>query len=147
MKSMYPRLGIALGVSLLVMFCLSLAQTDRWDHFYFNISNFYLSLMMVGAMGVVMLLVMRPMYKNKRLNAGLLVSFASTLVIAFLLGRTETFVGNEEFLHSMIPHHSRAILVCQRASITDPDIERLCAGIIETQREEIAQMQRMLEGY
>ncbi|WP_298456779.1 DUF305 domain-containing protein [uncultured Cellulomonas sp.] len=147
MKSMYPRLGIALGVSLLVMFCLSLAQTRRWDHFYFNISNFYLSLMMVGAMGVVMLLVMRPMYTNKRLNAGLLVTFAATLVTAFVLGRTETFVGDEAFLHSMIPHHSRAILVCQEASLTDPEIIELCDGIIETQREEIAEMQRILEEY
>jgi uncharacterized protein (DUF305 family) len=47
----------------------------------------------------------------------------------------------------MIPHHSRAILVCQESNITDPEIEELCRGIVETQREEIARMQEILEEY
>jgi uncharacterized protein (DUF305 family) len=34
-------------------------------------------------------------------------------------------VGNELFLRAMIPHHSRAILVCEEPSITDPDIANL----------------------
>ena len=58
---------------------------------------------------------------------------------------TEAFVGNEQFLRAMIPHHSRAILVCNEAAITDPDIRQLCDQIIATQQEEIAIMNRMLE--
>ena len=49
------------------------------------------------------------------------------------------------FLTSMIPHHSRAILVCQEASITDPEIEQLCSEIVEAQ--EIAQMKEILKRY
>ena len=45
----------------------------------------------------------------------------------------------------MIPHHSRAILVCQEASITDPEIEQLCSEIVEAQ--EIAQMKEILKRY
>ncbi len=47
----------------------------------------------------------------------------------------------------MIPHHSRAILVCQEASITDPEIEQLCSEIVEAQEREIAQMKEILKRY
>lgn len=47
----------------------------------------------------------------------------------------------------MIPHHSRAILVCQESDITDPEIVELCRAIVETQREEIEQMQEILQRY
>lgn len=66
---------------------------------------------------------------------------------ALALGRTETFVGNEQFLKSMIPHHSRAILVCEESAITDPEIIDLCEQIVSSQREEIRQMEEILERY
>ena len=46
----------------------------------------------------------------------------------------------------MIPHHSRAILVCQESDLSDPEI-MLCEAIIQTQREEIRQMEGILERY
>jgi len=45
----------------------------------------------------------------------------------------------------MIPHHSRAILVCQESDLSDPEIIELCEAIIQTQREEIRQMEGILE--
>lgn len=144
---MYPRLAIALVSSLLVMWVLSLSQTRTWEHFQLNLSNLYISITMIGAMGLIMLLVMWPMYKDRKLNGGLLAAFALVLLGGFALARTETFVGDEAFLESMIPHHSRAILVCQEADLTDPEIIELCDAIIETQREEIRQMQDILERY
>ena len=63
------------------------------------------------------------------------------------MGRNEVGVGDGGFLTSMIPHHSRAILVCQEASITDPEIEQLCSEIVEAQEREIAQMKEILKRY
>lgn len=45
----------------------------------------------------------------------------------------------------MIPHHSRAILVCQESDLTDPEVIELCEQIVKTQKEEIAQMQEILD--
>lgn len=143
----YARLTIALLVSLLVMFLLSFTQTRTWSHFLLNLSNLYISLTMIGAMGLIMLAVMWPMFDRKKVNLGLVAGFAILLVGAFGLARTETFVDNEAFLRSMIPHHSRAILVCEEAHITDPEIVDLCAGIVRTQQDEIAQMQEILKRY
>lgn len=141
----YAKLGIALAVSLVLMFVLTMSMIRTLDHFYLNLSNFYMALVMVAPMGIVMLLVMWGMFENKRLNLVLLASFAALFAVAFALGRTETFVGDEQFLKSMIPHHSRAILVCQESSLTDPEIVELCEQIVQTQREEIAQMEAILE--
>jgi uncharacterized protein (DUF305 family) len=53
-------------------------------------------------------------------------------------------VGNDQFLRSMIPHHSSAILMCQQSQLTDPEIIQLCQEIIASQKEEITQMQAIL---
>ncbi len=50
-------------------------------------------------------------------------------------------IGDKEFLRSMIPHHSGAILMCEQATLTDPEIKALCRGIVDGQRQEIAQME------
>ncbi|NOJ60921.1 DUF305 domain-containing protein [Arthrobacter sp. 260] len=144
---MYLKFGVILLISLGLMWVLSMSMVRSIDHFYFNLSNFWMALLMVGAMAIVMVVGMWSMFKNKKANIAMLVGFTVLFVGAFSLGRTETFVGNEEFLKSMIPHHSRAILVCQESNITDPEIVELCDAIVETQREEISQMQSILDRY
>lgn len=143
----YTKLAIALGLSLILMFVLSMSMVRTLDHFYLNLSNFYMAVVMVAPMGIVMIGVMWAMFGNKRLNVILIACFVLLFGAALALGRTETFTGNKEFLKSMIPHHSRAILVCQESAITDPQIKRLCEGIVKTQQEEIEEMKRILERY
>jgi hypothetical protein len=110
-----------------------------------NLNRLYMTVMMVAPMGIVMLLVMRGMYGNEKLNRILLGAFALLFVATFGLARSQTLIGNEQFLHSMIPHHSSAILMCDEAAITDPDITRLCEQIVQSQREEIARMEQILD--
>lgn len=45
----------------------------------------------------------------------------------------------------MILHHSQAILVCENASITVPEIKTLCDGISGSQQSEINQMKKILD--
>lgn len=140
----YGRLFLALALGLAIMFPLSMAFVNRWSDFHLNLSNFYMALAMVAPMGLIMLGVMRAMFPSAGLNVGLAVGFVALFALALWLGRTEAFVGNEQFLRAMIPHHSRAILVCNEAQITDPEIERLCEQIVSSQQEEIDAMERML---
>ncbi|MDQ0768216.1 uncharacterized protein (DUF305 family) [Pseudarthrobacter defluvii] len=140
---MYVKFGVILGL----MWVLSMSMVRSIDHFYFNLSNFWMALLMVAAMAIVMIVGMWAMFKNTKANIAMLVGFAVLFAGVFALGRTETFVGNEQFLKSMIPHHSRAILVCQESDITDPEIVELCDQIVSSQQEEITQMQKILERY
>lgn len=147
MNRSYVKFGITMAASLILMFLLTMSMIRTVDHFYLNLSNFYMALIMVAGMGIVMLAMMAGMFGNKWLNVALYVALGVLFVGAFTLGRTETFVGNEQFLKSMIPHHSRAILVCQESKITDPEIIALCDKIISSQQAEIEQMQRILDRY
>jgi len=47
-------------------------------------------------------------------------------------------------LEPMVPHHSSAILMCERATITDAAIRKLCETIVSGQQSEIDQMAALL---
>ncbi|MDG4828303.1 DUF305 domain-containing protein [Solwaraspora sp. WMMD1047] len=145
MRKNYVRFGLVLLISLGVMFVLTLSQIRRWSDFYLNLSNFYMSVIMVAIMGIIMMGVMHQMFTDRRLNIALYAVLGALFVGGFAAVRTEPLVGNEDFLKSMIPHHSRAVLVCQESNITDPEIVELCDQIVESQEEEITQMKRILD--
>jgi len=56
----------------------------------------------------------------------------------------QLLIGDTQFLRSMIPHHSGAILMCERGKISDPEINTLCGQIIQSQKQEIDQMKQIL---
>lgn len=85
------------------------------------------------------------MFPSRRLNMVLATAAVVVFGASLFAMRSQALIGNEEFLRSMIPHHSGAILMCQEASITDPEIVDLCEQIVSSQRQEIAQMQSILE--
>ncbi len=145
MESSYKKLATAISINTIIMFFLTYVMIDSFSHFHANINRIYMALIMAAPMVIVMLLVMRSMYKNERLNKILLVTFAVLTVILFLLIRTQSPVGDAQFLRSMIPHHSGAIVMCEESSITDQEIFDLCGEIVQTQKEEIAQMEAILE--
>jgi uncharacterized protein (DUF305 family) len=145
MKSSYVRFVVTLLISLIVMWVLSMTMIDQWGHFYFNLSNLWIAIVMVAAMGLIMMVSMRSMFENKRLNIALYAGFVVLFVVSVLGARSAALVGDEQFLKSMIPHHSRAVLMCQESDITDPEIEELCVQIIESQQKEIVEMERILD--
>lgn len=147
MKNSYGKLAITLGISFVIMFLLTYSMIRTWDHFYLNLANTYMALMMVAPMGILMIFIMWSMFKNKRLNIILTAAMAVVFAVVFAFGRDETFIGDEQFLRSMIPHHSRAILMCQESDITDAEVKDLCQKIISSQQEEIDQMKAILDRY
>ncbi len=84
------------------------------------------------------------MYADKRLNTIIYAGCALLFILAFAGVRTQALVGDRQFLRSMIPHHSGAILMCEQASIWDPELKSLCGNIITSQKQEIDQMKAML---
>lgn len=147
MESNYKKLALVISINAVVMFLLTYALIDTVGHLYVNINRMYMALMMVAPMVVLMLVAMKDMYPNPRLNLGLGVAFIVLFGVVFGLARTQTPVGNVQFLRSMIPHHSSAILMCEHGRFTDPEIEALCVEIVRAQKEEIAQMREILARY
>jgi uncharacterized protein (DUF305 family) len=147
MESNYKRLLMVLSINTVLMFFITFANIWEFSHFHPNLNRVYMALMMTAPMGIVMMLVMHSMYKDRRLTSLFIGSFAVLFLLSFALTRVQAPVGNEQFLRSMIPHHSSAILMCERAAITDPEILELCEEIVRTQEEEIRQMDSILQRY
>ena len=144
MKSHYRMLGLNLAASAVVMYLVMFTMIDGMADFYNNINTVYMTLMMVSPMAILMLLMMGSMYANRRLNLALSAAFGAVFILSFTAIRTQAAVGDEQFLRSMIPHHSGAILMCREAAIDDAEIAALCGRIIESQKEEIDQMKQIL---
>ena len=144
----YAMLALNLAISLLIMYLAMFAMIWSFGEFFNNSNMLYMALVMWAPMGVLMLLMMPMMYPNKTLNMVLLASFALILILSFWAIRDQTLVGDKQFVRAMIPHHSGAITMCERASIRDQEIRDICFkpnGIIESQKREIALMEAILE--
>ena len=143
-KPHYRHLALMLVASFLAMYALMYAMTNRFDDVFMNLNQVYMAGLMTAPMAVIELIVMRAMYENARLNMIIMAIAVLTGIAMFTGIRTQTAISDPQFLRSMIPHHSSAILMCQRASITDPAIHELCRGITSSQQAEIDQMVRLL---
>ena len=140
--------GLLLLMALLsfpAMYALMYAMVDRFANVLPNWNQLYMAGLMTAPMVLIELLVMRSMYPNAKLNA--IVGGVSLLaaVGCFVLIRHQTGIGDQQFLKSMIPHHAAAILMCDEASIEDPEIRKLCENIRANQQAEIDQMKAILK--
>jgi uncharacterized protein (DUF305 family) len=136
----YTQLGLMAALSFAAMYWLMYAMVNSTTNVYMSLNQIYMAAVMTAPMVVIELIVMRMMYKDAGLNRILIGTSLVVGVAAFLLIRQQTAIGDRQFLRSMIPHHSAAILMCERAPISDAEIQALCRGIVETQRSEIDRM-------
>lgn len=137
-------LALNLLISLVIMYFAMFSMIDGWPEFFNNLNMLYMALTMAAPMAVLMILMMPGMYPSRRANLAILAGFAAAFVLAFLGIRQQAAIGDTQFLRSMIPHHSGAILMCREAKLRDPEIRRLCGEIIRSQRQEIEQMKQIL---
>jgi hypothetical protein len=143
-KNPYASLGIQTLISGVIMYLVMFVMIDTLSSFYSNLNMLYMTLIMVAPMMVLMILAMRHMFPSKAANMALVIGSGMIFFCSFALIRTQTTIGDTAFLRSMIPHHSGAILMCQEATLSKPAIVQLCRNIIQSQREEIDEMKRIL---
>ncbi len=127
------------------MFFVMYAMIASAKHLYFNLGNVYMTLMMVAPMMALMIVFMGKMYPSPATNRLLVGLAALIFAIGWFGMREQLGVGDPQFLRSMIPHHSGAILMCEKAKLTDPEVTQLCHTIVAAQNREIAQMQAILQ--
>jgi uncharacterized protein (DUF305 family) len=141
----YARFGAIILTSTIVMFGLMYLHTYQWDHVFFSETRAYMALIMGATMAVIMLGFMRGMYTKQRVNMGIFAGSIVVFALALWLVRSQATVGDVAWMKAMIPHHSIAILTSERASISDPRARELAGTIIQTQRQEIAEMKALIQ--
>ena len=103
-----------------------------------------MTLIMGGAMMIIMLLLMLKMYKNKTMNTIILIGGALVIAVSIWLVRSQATVDDVDYMEGMIPHHSIAILTSTEAMIKDMRVRQLADEIIEAQRREIKEMEWLI---
>jgi FlaA1/EpsC-like NDP-sugar epimerase len=141
----YTRFAAMIATSTVVMFGLMYLNTYALAHVRFSETRVYMALLMGATMAVIMLAYMLSMYKNRRVNLGIFVGSAAVFALSLWLVRSQTTIEDVAWMKAMIPHHSIAILTSERANISDPRVRELANQIIQSQREEIAKMERLIE--
>ena len=140
----YVHLGLMTLLSFIAMFALMYSMVDRFANVYPNLNQFYMAGTMAAPMVIIELLVLRALYKDQHLHISLVGGGFVSLVLFYLGIRAQTGVGDVQFVKSMVPHHSGAILMCDRAKIADAELKKLCDGIVKGQQQEIDQMKQIL---
>jgi len=147
MRHHYTMLAVNLALSLAIMYFAMFSMIWSWSQFVQNINFFYMALVMWAPMAIVMMLTMRMMYMHRTLNMALYAAFAVVFVLSLWGVRHQGLVDDRRFVESMIPHHSGALTMCNRASLRDAEVRELCFkpnGIVDSQTREIEQMKRIL---
>ena len=85
------------------------------------------------------------MYKNTRINIGIVMVGLLLLGLGTFLDRSQATVGDVEFMQGMIPHHSLAITRAERFNVDDVRVCELAVAISEAQRREIDEMEWLIE--
>jgi uncharacterized protein (DUF305 family) len=137
----YWMFALNLALSLIPMYLAMFTMIDGWRDYRNNVNMLYMALTMLAPMGVIMLATMGKMYGNKPLNLALYAGLTVLFFASLLATRRQALVDDRQFIDSMIPHHSGAILMCREAKLADPELLTLCGEIVKAQRAEIEQME------
>jgi hypothetical protein len=140
----YRRLLLMTLLSFVAMYILMYAMVNTISNIYNNFNEFYMAGLMAAPMPIFSLALMKHMYPNKAWNSAVLAARVILGLAFFGLIRAQGAISDRQFLRSMIPHHASAILMCQQASIQDPQIKSLCQEIISSQQSEIDEMKAIL---
>lgn len=141
----YLMFWLNMLLGLAVMYIVMFSMIDGWVDFRNNLNMFYMAVTMWAPMGIFMLATMPGMFPDRRVNIALYVVFVLLTAGSFWATRSQAAIDDRQFIASMVPHHSGAILMCREASLSDPELVSLCETITQAQREEIEQMDRIAQ--
>jgi len=141
----YLKFFAMIATSMLAMFFLMYLNSYQIiDHFWFSETRMFMTLIMGGAMLIIMLLFMLKMYKNSTANAAIIIGGFLLIAASVWLVRSQVTVGDADYMEGMIPHHSIAVLTSERAMIEDVRVKELANEIIKAQRREIKEMEWLI---
>jgi len=141
----YLRFFAMITTSMIAMFLLMYTHSYQIiDHFWFSETRLFMTLIMGGAMIIIMLLYMLEMYRDRKKNILIFALGLMLIASGIWLVRSQVTVSGVDYMEGMIPHHSIAVLTSERSQIKDIRVRELADNIIKAQRREIMEMQWLI---
>ena len=119
-------------------------NTYAFEHIFWSETRAWMALLMGAVMAVIMLSFMLNMYQKKGVNIAIYIGSIVVFALTLWVIRSQSTVGDTDYMKAMIPHHSIAIMTSERAQITDPRVRKLADEIIAAQRREISEMKYLI---
>ena len=121
-------------------FMMSWVMDNLIVDFTNSLGKIYLSFLM----GLTM--VFSQIFMDTNINLLFYIILFIFILIFIYLYRTQTFIGDKEYLSDMIEHHSMALLTSNQIlqKTKNRKIKNLANQIVETQRKEIKEMKDLL---
>ena len=145
---MNSSIPIMFGINYLISyFVMSNIMVYSSDHIYHNLNKVYMGVFMASLMGLAELWVMGRSMMD---NTSFLTYNIIFAVLALLTGcaiRKQTLISDNQFLRSMIEHHSSALLMAEKIlpKTQNKEIFQLANGLLNSQSHEINQMSHLLQ--
>lgn len=143
-RNLYLRFGAMIATSMAIMYAVMYVNTYQLSHVEWSETRFFMTLLMGSTMAVVMLGFMLGMYRNDRVNAGIIAGSILLFGLGTVLVRSQNTVDDRSYMRAMIPHHSIAILTSENSKLKDIRVCELAVDIIKAQRREISEMQWLI---
>ena len=144
-EKIWLKLSLMTLLSFIAMYFLMYSMINTIANLIPSVNQVYMAGSMTTAMVAIELIVMGSMYRNKAARYALIAASVVLTIVLVLFTRYQTAIGDRDFLRSMIPHHSGAILMCANENFRDPEILALCEKISSGQQQEIDQMNAIRE--
>lgn len=141
----WRRFAAMIAVSTIIMFFLMYQLVYSWDHALFSLTRLVSSLVMGCVMTAVMLAFMWKMYHPNAAKIAVLVGAIVAGITLLAVNRSQSLIGDVDFMKAMIPHHSIAINNARKADIRDPRVRYLADRITRDQVKEITEMKMLID--
>jgi hypothetical protein len=145
MMMSWGRFAAMIAVSTALMFPLMYQLVYSWDHATFSLTRLVSAFVMGCVMTAVMLAFMWNMYRGQGTKLMVLIGAIAAGAVLLTINRSQSLIGDVDFMKGMIPHHSIAINNAERARISDPRVRKLADEIISSQVREIAEMKLLIK--
>jgi len=143
-KNPYLKFALIMAVSFIIMYLIMFLNVAEFSHVFNSITRFYMTTLMIASMAISMLLFMWDMYPNRKINIRIIAFSAVCFFGTLYLLRTQTPIGDIQYMKAMIPHHSSAIMTSSNVEFKDAEVKKLAEEIIIAQEKEIKQMNEMI---
>lgn len=143
-KNPYLKFALIMAVSFIIMYLIMFLNVAEFSHVFNSITRFYMTTLMIASMSISMLLFMWDMYPNRKINIRIIAFSAVCFFGTLYLLRTQTPIGDIQYMKAMIPHHSSAIMTSSNVEFKDAEVKKLAEEIIIAQEKEIKQMNEMI---
>ncbi len=90
----YVRFLAMIATSVVVMYVLTYTNVFSIDHIRISEERIYMALLMGAGMAIVMLLYMWGIYRDRRVNLGIIIGALVFGGVAFFLSRSQALVGD-----------------------------------------------------